>query len=394
MTTHVFIVGSTTFRFHLEYLFAGTGARDYKIDFNNRPSTRLPGRTENLLVAMIADANRIRKGDLIIFYLQQNPKLKIHEGKFYGIFKASNDWSFLDNCTPRQYLRGPLRKSLTFRTLIKPHEVYPAGVTEWEALDKIKNINRPEQMLWSLIYRKLKGNRGNTMITTYESKALCNLIKKKNRGRQIRCDNKLLTFNLETQNITRLREHTRSYRGRKEDINIVPRLLRKLQKIKSFEPHLQAYIVKNIGKRVNPGLDICILDNGSVEWIGNEVSCGVGMQRIDLLLSVTNGRKRNIVPIELKTHIANEQCVTQMQRYIDWLEDYYIPNCPSRIRPMLLCSKIARKTKKDGSPSSRYKKLADTFHDFNRINKHRCHRLKYLEFCIENENLAFNEESY
>ena len=34
-TTHVFIVDSNTFKYHLEYLFAGTGAKDYVIDFNN-----------------------------------------------------------------------------------------------------------------------------------------------------------------------------------------------------------------------------------------------------------------------------------------------------------------------------------------------------------------------
>ena len=33
MTTHVFIVDSTTFKIHLEYLFAGTGAKDNKVDF-------------------------------------------------------------------------------------------------------------------------------------------------------------------------------------------------------------------------------------------------------------------------------------------------------------------------------------------------------------------------
>ena len=35
MTTHVFIVDENTFKYHLEYLFAGTGSKDNKIDFNN-----------------------------------------------------------------------------------------------------------------------------------------------------------------------------------------------------------------------------------------------------------------------------------------------------------------------------------------------------------------------
>ena len=97
MTTHVFIVDSITFKIHLEYLFAGTGAKDNVVDFNNNPESKLYPTTENMLVSMVADASRIRKGDLIIFYLQQNFTEKIWEGKFYGIFKAQHDWSFLDN---------------------------------------------------------------------------------------------------------------------------------------------------------------------------------------------------------------------------------------------------------------------------------------------------------
>jgi len=123
----------------------------------------------NLLLGMIADSQRIRKGDFIIFYLQQSYSDKIYEGKFYGIFKVKEEPSFLDNNNSQQFLKNELQKSLTFRTIIEPFEVYAKGVTEWEALDEIKHIPSPNQMLWSLIYRKLKGNRGNTMITTYES---------------------------------------------------------------------------------------------------------------------------------------------------------------------------------------------------------------------------------
>jgi len=393
MTTHVFIVNSTTFRYHLEYLFAGTGAKDHKIDFNNRPRTNFPVKTENLLVAMIADANRIRKGDLVIFYLQQNLKHKIQEGKFYGIFKARDDWSFLDNKGREQYLKCQLKKSLTFRTLIEPYKVYPAGVTEWEALDEIKNIQQPHQMLWSFIYRKLKGNRGNTMITAYESKTLCKLIKKKNRGRSIHFDNRLLSFDLEKQNIICLRKQTRSYKGRRETINILPRLLTKQCKGGTFEPHLQAYIVQNIGKGVNPELDRYIIDNRVIEWIGNEVSCGVGMRRIDILLSV--GKRRQIVvPIELKTRSANEHDTTQIQRYIDWIEQYYISNRPSRIQPVLICKKVCKKTKLNDELTSIYKKIVSSLHNFNNINKYRCSKLKYVEFEIKENDIIFEEVAY
>ena len=69
-TTHVFIVDNITFKYHLEYLFAGTGAKDSYVDFNGKPSTKLYHSAEKTLVGMIADSQRIRKGDFVIFYLQ------------------------------------------------------------------------------------------------------------------------------------------------------------------------------------------------------------------------------------------------------------------------------------------------------------------------------------
>ena len=73
MTTHVFIVDDNTFKYHLEYMFAGTGAKEKSVDFNNSSTTKLySGRKhagEDSLVGMMADGCRVRKDDLIIFYL-------------------------------------------------------------------------------------------------------------------------------------------------------------------------------------------------------------------------------------------------------------------------------------------------------------------------------------
>ena len=75
MTTHVFIVDSTTFKVHLENLFAGTGAKDMVVDFNNSVNSRLAPTTEQMLVDMIADVSRVRDGDQLIFYLQHQNQL-------------------------------------------------------------------------------------------------------------------------------------------------------------------------------------------------------------------------------------------------------------------------------------------------------------------------------
>ncbi len=91
---------------------------------------------------MISDIQRLRKGDFIVFYLQQNVADSILDGKFYGIFKVTNNQSFLDNYDKNQYLAKDIKKSLTFKALIEPNEVYPKGVTEWEALSLLSVSNK------------------------------------------------------------------------------------------------------------------------------------------------------------------------------------------------------------------------------------------------------------
>ncbi len=384
VTTHVFIVDSTTFKLHLEYLFAGTGAKDTKIDFNNSPDSSLQHTQEKNLVEMIADSQRIRKGDFIIFYLQQDHSKYIYEGKFYGIFKAVEDLSFLDNNDTSQFLKSELNKSLTFRTLIEPFEVYPIGVTEWEALDEIKSIKSPFQMLWSLIYRKLKANRGNTMITLYEADRLFKLIRDKNERNALNSNK--LTFDLTTQRITKDTTEYR-YNGRKVVINILPRLIDKYSTNKAFEAHLQAYIVQRIGRGLNISLDKVILGEEKFEWLGNEVSCGVGMQRIDITLSIKRESSRLVIPIELKAVEASDINVIQIKRYVDWLEQYYLPNMISDIQPVLISKKITDKT------NEKYKELIASFKKFNKENSN-CLKLKYIEYEIANNDLFFTEVSY
>lgn len=388
MTTHIFIVDSTTFKLHLEYLFAGTGAKDNKVDFNNRSNTSLHPTTENMLTGMIADASRIRRGDQIVFYLQQEFPKHIYEGKFYGIFTAREDWSFLDNNDGRQYLKAELKKSLTFRTHIEPFKVYAEGVTEWEALDEIKNMSSPNQMLWSLIYRKLKGNRGNTMITIYEAERLAQLIRNKNNRTQLSFQDKRLSFDATTQKIICVDKPQRTYAGRRQEINILPRLIAKFNANKSFESHLQAYIVRNLGKSINPSLDEAIAGGAAIEWLGNEVSCGVGMQRIDIMPSVVKNDERVLIAIELKAGEAEEKNIVQITRYIDWIEQYYVPNRQSDIQPVLIARKAANRQ------SYPYQRLVKSFNRFNQANSKRCARLRFVEFSLEMNDLFFEEVVY
>ena len=385
MTTHVFIVDATTFQLHLEYLFAGTGAGENVVDFNDARSSRLSAQGEINLAAMIADGCRIRQGDGVIFYLQQNYGQSIFEGKFYGVFKAAQDWAFLDNNDGQQYLKSELRKSLTFRTLIEPATVYAEGVTEWEALDEIKNIASPHQMLWSLIYRKLKGNRGNTMITIYEAERLVHLIRSKNNRRAIDCRNNSLSFDLAGQRIVAVGSRQAQYRGRKVEINLLPRLIDKYRNNRAFEAHLQAHITKIFGKGINASLDNALVGRGNIEWLGNEVSCGVGMQRIDIMASVLTRDYRILVPMELKAVEAKAEHVRQLQRYVDWITQYYIPNRPSDIQPVLIAKRTTAKA------SNAFREFTAAKRAFDGTNRRIANPMKYIEFHLSDGDLAFEE---
>lgn len=379
MTTHVFIVNETTFKCHLKYMFAGTGAKDKDVDFNNSQSSILyPNKryaAEAGLVSMMADCSRVRNGDLVVFYLQAEGR---QEGRFYGVFQVSGE-AFLERQGDNQYLYNELKKNLTFRIKLSPYQVYPKGVTEWKALDEIRQVTSPCQMLWSLIYRKLKGNRGNTMITIYESERLIDLIRRENNHIVLPLSG---NYNYECGLITVSTDRC-NYSGPVTPFNILPRLIRKHLDGKAYEAHLQMYIVQNLGR--NKSLDNSLgISSDCIEWIGNEVSCGVGMQRIDIMLSkIQSTTQRIIMPIELKAVHASENNIRQIERYIDWIEQYYIPNRMSTIQPVLLC--------RAGGLTDR---LRQRFNRFNSDSRGRYLPLRYIEYSVDAGGIQFSNMDY
>jgi len=382
MTTHVLIVDQNTFDAHLQYMFIGTGSKNDELDFDQNGNLIKPSGTpqktagpERKLISMMADGERIRKGDKIIFYVQAYGG---KEGKFFGIFKAKDDGIYLSDGSN---LKGLLGKKLILRQAIEPDTVYAEGVTEWEALDEIKNIQSPCQMLWSLIYRKLKGYRGNTMITSYESDRLCGLIQRKNNFNALNAT--AFQFDLAQEKIVASTSSVNPnglVLGIKKDI--LPRLVKKYTKRNAHEAHLQTYITSHIGKTQNLDNSLFIKGIQNLEWIGNEVSCGVGMQRIDVLLSYIDGDNNQILmPIELKDERINVASNTkQLLRYIDWLEQYYVPNDPNRrIRPALICKKDRPLTTTE---------ISD-LNNFDSLGHNRYLPLRYVEYEVIGSNIQF-----
>lgn len=325
--THVFIVNDKTFKYHLEYMFAGTGAKDKAPTFLTHPTTdNTHPSTERNLVGMIADISRLRVGDEVVFYLTGC-------AKFYGFFRVKQ-MAFAD--VGGVYLFSELGKNLTFRVLLESSVVYAEGVTEHEYLDCLDGIAKPYEMCWSLIYRKLKGNRGCTAIFDYEADKLKSLIQSKNNG--VALNGNAYSYDNTADRITVQNTQTQ-YSGVIENIAIKERLLKKTNSNKAFEVHLQAYIMQNIESLLP------LIGGADGFWFGNEVSCGVGMQRIDIMTVSETASTVNIFVVELKHDCPYKNVIRyQLPWYIKWCSDYVAPNFIGKkvtITPVVLARKFA-----------------------------------------------------
>ena len=368
---HVFIVDEKTFSIHLKYRFAGTGAKDYKCDFLKDNASEVKPTIERLLSGMIADISRVKKNDDVIFYLQQTA---MHEGMFFGSFKVAEE-PFLccDN-----YLEKELGKNLPFRVKLNPNKVFEKGITERECLDSLKGIEHPSQMCWSLIYRKLKANRGCTMITNYEYEQIMKKIELKNNGKFL--DSDKFDYLLEANKIISISQKC-EYKGKKESLDIKNRLLYKKNKRNAYESHLQAYILQNIFNieclKINKNLPI---------WIGNEVSCGVGMQSIDICFIQEDEKEVYISICELKDEQLELKIKNQIEKYVEWITDYIIPTYNKKIIiiPRIIAPKPSDKT------ISIYNEIKDSLKK-NENNKIIIKNIEYISFIEKNNEIVFEE---
>lgn len=337
MNIHVFVVNQITFKQHLEYMFAGTGTKNRMSLFLEKSDIKFQPTTERNLVGMIADISRIRPDDKIIFYLQATVN---NPGMFFGIFKAKSA-AFFDENDNKNYLSDELGKGLSYRIEIEADTVYSYGITEHEYLDDLTGKEAPYELCWSLIYRKLKGNRGCTMITPYEFEDLLCKIKKKNQDNQLKGAG--FTFDEGEVRIITAKE-TKQYTGRKGSLDIKPRLLYKAGKKNAFETHLQAYIMQKYDDGILKNI-LLPLGNGSA-WVGNEVACGVGMQKIDTLIIEQNDEEIHVKVVELKDEEPYEYILShQLRWYLQWVSQYIVPNLLKYKKPVVIHPCIlARKT--------------------------------------------------
>jgi hypothetical protein len=223
------------------------------------------------------------------------------------------------------------------------------------------------------------------MINLFEEKQILNKLAKRNstnlaipEGANLEYRNEEIRVNLGTSEFT--------YSGNATKIDLLPRLRAKYIEGKAFEAHLQAYMVASILKGSNRSLDSALFENHSLKWLGNEVSCGVGMQRIDILTQTTVSDEIIISPIELKAVSAQGKNLKQIQRYVDWLKLYYLPTMPGKVKPVLVTKDF-----KVGDEDSKEQLFSD-IQDFNLANGD-CLPLVWVTFRFEGDELVFEKQA-
>lgn len=380
--THVFIVNEKTFDTHLKYMFAGTGNKSNDLP---QPPIQTPNKASSIeksLIGMIADISKVRIGDKVIFYVMGCKK-------FYGVFEIAGS-PFYENFSLAQnnYLYNPElnEKNLTFRVRIRPYTVYPKGIDEHKALDEINHLSHPYEMCWSLIYRKLSGSRGCSFLTDSEANTLINLISQENNGNTIHFND--YSYDANTQQII-CNTVPKTYTGSTTNtLNVFPRLC---QVTKSFEVFLQAYITQNFDNEPTLTPLLNLSDNN---WIGNEVVCSVGEQRIDVMIISEFEECFKVRIIELKCDTPKEDIIKyQIPWYINWVDQYISPNYnkPVFIIPTIIASKFRRNTSKKRAFFGT-KTLFNT--NLPNLRNSTCSPLEFISFDLNRvaANITFNLE--
>lgn len=346
---HLFIVDETSLRFHIEFGFVGTGYS-----------------SNNFNIGIWKDIQRLKIGDRVIFYVQN---LK----KFFGIFRVTSNPFFdvsnpiyLQNANPSVDVNGVASEiQLRYRALIESDVVYENGIDEFELLDILPANTR--DVLWSILYRKLKAKRGNSPLFPTEFQTI--------RGRLgLVNPNGPLNAVGYTFNSGRIVPHIlQPYTGstvRNCDIkNSI------IQGVYS-EHHLHALLLDAVPNEIF---------GPNTSWIGNEIYSGAGMQAIDLMGLVNHGHanSEHFWPIEVKKDVVPIAIFSQIEKYCRWITGRFtIANPSTSIHPILVGHRATdRQRQKRSARKTAFDQLALS------------RPLKYFEYDVDvaNNRIQFDQ---
>lgn len=394
--THVFIVNKDTFDIHLSHLFVGTGFADNYPDLDSKDEKKY--LHEDNFSDLIADISKVRAGDSVLFY---NTECK----KFFGVFEIVGK-PFYDS-QDKRYLftdlnQGELNKknknenyethfkALPFRVRIRPRTVYFKGVSETVALDDISQISKPYEMCWSMIYRKLTGERGCTYLSDYEAERLITLIKNENSNQAL--TNGCFGYDLNDKCIVN-RNNSQDYEGDTDKyLDIKNRLLH--IKNQAHEHLLQAYIMQNYDS--DNDLKKLLPKEYNNIWVGNEVVCSVGEKRIDVLFIATTDKTIIIRVIELKSTYPKKDIIKkQLPWYLKWIGQYIVPNLKFKGKSIkIIPTIIAYNYMRECNGKEDFKKEVKNFNSNKPvIRKAKICNIEFFKIMRTTEDIKFKKES-
>ena len=330
---HLFIVGEQTLPIHLQYNFVGV-YKNNDCDWNN---VTVHPSAERSQAGMYADICRVHAGDEILLYLEKPYNDKNREGgRFIGIFEVISPQLFYES--QGTYLKANLGIPLIYRLQIQPKEIFPNGVSEWQAMDEMSDFKNVHDIPWTIIYRKMTGGRGCTPLLPHEGSIIKKMLDLRNHGQKI--NNASLQYNFSTFNLEHSPNPNLPYAGVINNFqNIRTRLLHLMNSTARFwEIQLQAYLMQELKR--NLALTNLLFPQTNLGWLGNEIYCGAGMQSIDILAYSENNLNRFIHLIELKSVEANADTASQINRYIKWLKAHIPDISIHQIIPTIIAPSI------------------------------------------------------
>jgi RecB family endonuclease NucS len=160
----------------------------------------------------------------------------------------------------------------------------------------------------------------------------------RNHGQKI--NNAPLQYNFTTFNLEHSPNVNTVYQGVLNNFqNIRTRLLHIMNHTtRLWESHLQAYLMQELKRNVV--LTNLLFPQTTITWIGNEIYCGAGMQRIDILAYSESPLNKFIHLIELKSVEATANTASQINRYIKWLKAHIPDISIHQIIPTIIAPSI------------------------------------------------------
>ncbi len=299
MANHIFTVNETTFKTHLNYMFAWTGSWTWD-------------EWQEHQFWALTDILSLREWDNILFYVERY--------WFYWVFKVkkfdNDNCVFYEPLEDHKYADRLNRKILTYRVFMDVNDkigVFRKWISEWNMIENPTNIKDLSiyNIQWSWVFKKLKWNRWCLSIPDDEFSSMVSILSQNNHKLQSG-----LNFDFDNGIIKPLNNPQIKYWDIKIEITY-EKIYNSLQIIHQ-EIDLRKFFTSKIGNTDSNIFNIII--NEDVNLILNEIKCSFWDKSMDLLIST---KSNECYLIELKNNFEyNESIYGQLYWYSRWISSY------------------------------------------------------------------------